>query len=234
MTRSQAKVAAIAHGEAKARQPSCRLCERPDLEAFATIEHQTYWRCEGCEALLLDESCLPTRAEELAYYGLHENDVNDPRYRAFVSRLGDPLLECLKARSEGLDYGCGPGPALAAILREHGHAVNLYDPFFHPDAAVLNRSYDFIICCEVAEHFHRPGDEFARLDTLLRPGGLLGLMTCFRTDDRLFANWHYRHDPTHVVFYREETLRTVAARFGWTCDIPRKDVVIMRKPGVAQ
>lgn len=233
MAGPQINIAVAAAAAAKAEAPSCRLCGCPELAVFATLEDRAYWSCEACEAVLLDEACLPTPPDEFAYYRLHENDVDDPRYRSFVSRLGGPLLQRLKPGCEGLDYGCGPGPALAAILGEHGHAVTLYDPFFHPDAAALKRTYDFIICCEVAEHFHRPGDEFARLDTLLRPGGLLGLMTCFRTDDRRFANWQYRHDPTHVVFYREETLRMVAARFGWSCEIPRKDVVIMGKPDVA-
>lgn len=213
--------------------PSCRVCGRPELTPFAFLEGFDYWRCDGCQAVLLDEACLPTRHDELMHYRQHENDASDSRYRAFVSRLGDPLLRRLKPGSEGLDYGCGPGPALAAILREHGHTVSLYDPFFHSEVAALERTYDFVFCCEVAEHFHRPGDEFARLDKLLRPGGWLGLMTCFRTDDRPFAEWHYRRDPTHVVFYQEETLRAVAKRFGWTCEIPRKDVAIMCKPGGA-
>lgn len=213
--------------------PPCRVCGRPELAPFAILEGRNYWHCGDCQAVLLDEACLPSRPDELTHYRLHENDVNDPRYRAFVSRLGEPLLRRLEPGREGLDYGCGPGPALAAILGEHGHSVSLYDPFFPSEVAALGRTYDFVICCEVAEHFHRPEDEFARLDRLLRPGGWLGLMTCFRTDDGLFANWHYRRDPTHVVFYREETLRTVARRFGWTCEVPRKDVAIMRKPGGA-
>ena len=183
--------------------------------------------------MLLDESALPDPADELAYYRLHENDVDDPRYRSFVSRLGDPLLARLDQGSEGLDYGCGPGPALASVLREHGHVVHLYDPYFWPEPAALERTYDFIVCSEVAEHFHRPGEEFARLDGLLRPGGWLGVMTCFRTEDRLFANWQYRQDPTHVIFYREATLRAIARRFGWHCEVPRKDVALMRKPALA-
>ena len=106
----------------------------------------------------------------------------------------------------------------------------MYDPFFHPDAVALDRSYNFITCREVVELFHRPGEEFSRPASLLGPGGFLGLMTCFRTDDRLFAYWRYRQDPTHVVFYREQTVRFIAARFGWTCEIPPKNVAIMRKP----
>ncbi len=115
------------------------------------------------------------------------------------------------------------------MLREAGHEVALYDPFFAPDAAVLERRYDFITCTEAAEHFHDPAGEFDRFDRMLRPGGWLALMTCFQTDDARFARWHYRRDPTHVVFYRAATFQCIARRFGWQCEVPCKDVVLMRK-----
>jgi hypothetical protein len=47
-----------------------------------------------------------------------------------------------------------------------------FDPFFAPDRASLRRTYDVIACSETAEHFDCPGDEFQRLDRLLRPGWL--------------------------------------------------------------
>jgi len=213
--------------------PSCRLCRKWDCVPFQLIGDLQYWRCPECEAVFLDQTHLLDRREELLHYRQHQNDVADPRHRKFVSRLGDPLLACLPPKSIGLDYGCGPGPALAAILSEHGHEVATYDPFFNSEAAALERTYDFIFCSEVIEHFHRPAEEFDRLDALLKPGGWLGVMTCFRTDDDRFKDWHYRRDPTHVVFYREETLRILAHRMGWSCEIPHKDVAIMRKPGDA-
>ncbi|MEK9660939.1 MAG: class I SAM-dependent methyltransferase, partial [Alphaproteobacteria bacterium] len=128
------------------------------------------------------------------------------------------------------DYGCGAAPALAAMLGEAGHRVALYDPLFRPDRAALARRYDFIACSETAEHFHDPAGEFARFDAMLRPGGWLAIMTCFQTDDARFAGWHYRRDPTHVVFYREATFRHLAVHHGWICEIPCKDVALMRKP----
>ena len=130
----------------------------------------------------------------------------------------------------GLDYGCGPGPALAAMLEEAGVAMVLFDPFFHPDSDALQRSYDVITLSEVAEHFSQPADEFDRLDRLLRPGGWLGVMTCFQTDDERFAAWHYRRDPTHVVFYRAKTFEVLAAYKGWNLEMPRKDVALLQKP----
>ena len=172
---------------------------------------------------------MPSRERELAVYQLHNNDVDDPSYRRFLSRLSIPLLAALPHAQQGLDYGCGPGPVLAMMLEEAGHHMTLYDPFFHDDQDALARRYDFITCTEAVEHFHQPSQEFQRLNRLLEPGGILAIMTCFQTDDARFANWHYRRDPTHVVFYREETFRFIASRFGWRCEIPCKDVVLLHK-----
>jgi 2-polyprenyl-3-methyl-5-hydroxy-6-metoxy-1,4-benzoquinol methylase len=172
---------------------------------------------------------LPDRDRELAHYRLHRNSPDDLGYRQFLERLVAPLLKRLPQASEGLDYGCGPGPVLAMMLREAGHEVALFDPFFQPDREVLTRTYDFITCTEVIEHFHRPAEEFRKLDALLKPGGWLALMTELQTDATQFTDWHYPRDPTHVVFYRETTLRHLAARHGWQCEFPGRNVALMRK-----
>ena len=208
---------------------TCPVCSSA-AAPFAVVDGRAYHRCDTCGARFLDPAQHPGRAAEHAHYLLHENDPDDPRYRRFLSKLADPLLARLAPCSTGLDYGCGPGPALAAMLREAGHAVSLYDPFFAPDPAALMARYDFVTCTETAEHFHRPAAEFARLRALLRPGGWLAVMTCFQTDDARFAGWHYRKDPTHVAFYREETFRYLGARWGWRVEIPAKDVALMQRP----
>jgi SAM-dependent methyltransferase len=210
--------------------PACPVCRAPSLPLLR-VDGRDYWRCPHCEARFLDPRQLPSAEVERAHYLLHENDPADLRYRRFLARLADPLLARLMPASSGLDYGCGPGPALAAMLEEEGHTVALYDPFFHPDEAALRRSYDFVTCSEVLEHFHRPALELDHLDSLLRPGGWLAVMTCFQTDDARFAAWHYRRDPTHVVFWRAATFEAVAALRGWQCLIPCKDVALLRKPG---
>jgi SAM-dependent methyltransferase len=115
------------------------------------------------------------------------------------------------------------------MLRERGFDVELFDPYFAPDRSVLSRTYDFIVCCEVIEHFHRPAEEFDRLGAILNPGGILGIMTCFQTDDSAFERWHYLRDPTHVVFYRERTLSFVAGQRGWSADFPARNVALIRK-----
>ena len=208
--------------------PACPLCGRQPAEPLATLEGRAYWRCGRCALRFLDPAQRPSPAAEAAVYRRHENDPDDPGYRRFLARLAEALLARLAPASRGLDYGCGPASAAAAMLGEAGHAVALYDPLFRPDAAVLTGSYDFVLLSEVAEHFHRPAEEFRRLAGLLRPGGLIAVMTCFQTDDARFAGWHYRRDPTHVCFWREETFRWLAAQRGWSCEVPRKDVAILR------
>ena len=183
-----------------------------------------------CLATLLAVEDLPGADTELQHYLNHENDLQDPQYRKFASKLVEPLASRLRDGARGLDYGCGSGPGAAAMLRERGFGGDLFDPFFAPDEAVLHRSYDFIVCCEVAEHFHHPAEEFDRLEKLLEHGGILAIMTCFQADDDRFAGWHYRRDPTHVAFYRAETLHRLAEQRGWSCEIPAKDVAIMRRP----
>lgn len=208
----------------------CPVCRASAPQPFLSADGRDYWRCETCAARFLDPAQFPSRDAEYADYLHHENHPDDPGYRRFLSRLAAPLLARLPAASRGLDYGCGPGPALAAMLREAGHEMALYDPCFPPNSGALAKVYDFVTCTETAEHFHHPAEEFTRLMALVRPGGWLAVMTSSQTDDARFRDWHYRKDPTHVVFYREETLRYLAAVSGWSCVVPAKDIALMQRP----
>lgn len=208
----------------------CPLCghARPRF-FYASPEGRSYWRCLHCEATYLEPTQLPTAEEEIDEYRKHHNNLGDPGYRRFLNRLAEPLNQCLPPAQQGLDYGCGPGPLLAQMLEEKGHRMALYDPFFYPDNRVLQVQYDFITCTEVVEHFHHPATDFARLDNLLKPGGCLAVMTCFQTDDAAFANWHYRRDPTHVFFYRENTFMCLAKKFNWSAQFPARNLALFWK-----
>lgn len=133
-------------------------------------------------------------------YDLHRNDPDDGDYRNFLARLVTPLMQRLHPGMEGLDYGYGPGPALAQMLTEAGMRMALYDPFYAPDTAVLNRTYDFVTCTETAEHFRRPGRGLETIGVLAasrrlagyrdavgdRPGTVLPLAIQKRPDPRQF------------------------------------------------
>lgn len=211
---------------------ACPLCATARARPFASVKGRIFWRCPACLLTFLQPDQRRTAAQERAEYALHENDPADSRYRAFLSRCTDPLLAHLESGAEGLDFGCGPGPTVSVMLAERGLTVRDYDPFFRPDRSALQRDYDFIVCTETAEHFHRPAREFALLDRLLRPGGRLALMTGLLTDDEAFAGWRYIQEASHVTFYRRETMDWIAARFGWAAEYPARDVILFEKRGV--
>jgi len=212
----------------------CPVCESSSARPFLSVRdgelRREYRRCGHCRATFLRPDQRPDRDAERREYDLHRNRIEDPGYRRFLARLTEPLRARLPEHASGLDFGCGPAPALAAMLEEHGFSVALWDPFYRPDREALRRRWGFITCTEVIEHLHSPAAVFRAFDRLLQPGGVLGLMTCFQTDDARFAGWHYRRDPTHVVFYREYTLRTLAESLGWKVEFPARDVALLHKP----
>jgi SAM-dependent methyltransferase len=210
---------------------SCPVCRSTATANFMTVRERKYHRCTACEATFLAPEQLPSPEVERTRYDQHNNDPDDPRYVTFLRRLADPVLERIETGSEGLDFGSGPAPVLADLLRAAGLRVSCFDPFFAPDQSLLtgSRRYNFITCCEVAEHLHHPAEEFERLVRLLRPGGILAVMTEFQTEDERFARWYYREDRTHVVFYRERTLRHLASRLDLEVEVPARNVTLLRK-----
>lgn len=208
----------------------CPLCGDGNVAHYFEDARRPYLLCGCCALVFVPPACYLDREAERAEYLKHENDEHDPGYRAFLSRLAGPLIERLPAGARGLDFGCGPGPALAAMLREQGFNVSLFDSFFVPDTAPLASDFDFITATEVVEHLHHPGEVLARLWRLLRPGGCLGLMTKLVLDRDAFARWHYKNDPTHVCFFSRETFEWWGEQRGTTPEFRGADVVLFRKP----
>ena len=208
---------------------TCIVCKSDLVENFKVIDSKMYWKCNYCLAKFLDKSHYLDPPLEKDRYLEHQNNINDEGYRDFLSRLANPLKEKLSTNERGLDFGCGHGPALVEMLKSDGFTMDLYDPFFFPNKDIFSRKYDFITCTETAEHFFDPYKEFNVLDELLVSGGWLGIMTCFLTDEELFENWHYRRDPTHVVFYAEKTFEMIASQREWNCEIKSKDIVLLQK-----
>lgn len=208
---------------------TCPLCHDHHCSLFFEDHWRSYWRCAQCHLTFVENQQLPSRDEEKEQYDLHDNRPDDPGYRRFLSQVTQPLNERLVAASSGLDFGCGPGPALAMMQREQGHRMALYDPLYFPDPCALDAQYDFVTSTEVLEHLHQPWRQWQQFSNLVKPGGWLAIMTRFLDDDAAFERWHYRRDPTHVCFWQAHTFEWLAHHQGWQlqhCDNP---VVLMRK-----
>jgi SAM-dependent methyltransferase len=209
----------------------CPLCGSAAVHPLPPVRAGRFLECSACGLVHRPAEERPSAAGERTHYATHRNDPGDERYRAFLDRLAAPLAARLRPGAEGLDYGCGPGPALAAMLEERGFRMRLFDPFFAPDAGALELTYDFVTCTETVEHFHRPAGEFARLDGLLRPGGILAVMTEPVPEDRPLGEWRYARDPTHVCLYRPRTMEWIARWCGWRLESPGRGVYLFGKGG---
>jgi hypothetical protein len=209
---------------------TCSLCCSANVVPYAEAHARRYFRCLVCGLVFMDPAQRLSAAAEMAHYETHENDPLDSGYRSFLRRLSVPLAAHLSRGAEGLDYGSGPGPTLSLMLQEQGYRMQVFDPFFSPDASVLERVYDFITATEVVEHFFSARAEFDRMDRMLRPGGWLGIMTEVLHEGRSFSTWRYVRDPTHVSFFSPATLQWIARHYGWTIEQPQPNIFLFQKP----
>ncbi|KJY84395.1 2-polyprenyl-3-methyl-5-hydroxy-6-metoxy-1,4-benzoquinol methylase [Vibrio galatheae] len=208
---------------------SCPLCQSLETQHYHQDKRREYLQCQQCELVFVNPEQRLDAKSEKAHYDLHENDPSDQGYRRFLSRVADPILARIEPNSHGLDFGCGPGPTLSLMLEEQGHTMSLYDIYYHPEASVLERSYDFLTATEVIEHLYEPNTVWQQWLNLVKPGGWIGLMTKLVIDAEAFASWHYKNDHTHVVFFSRNTFRYLAERDQLKLEFIGNDVILLRK-----
>tara|TARA_B100000446_G_scaffold32523_1_gene27937 strand:- start:19494 stop:20039 length:546 start_codon:yes stop_codon:yes gene_type:complete len=168
--------------------------------------------------------------DEKAEYDKHQNSFDDEGYRGFLARMAEPIIATLPAGSEGLEFGCGPGPVLAKMLEQSGYEMTLYDKFYADNQDALLQTYDFITATEVVEHLRQPNEVLAQLWSLLKPGGTLGIMTKQVTTQEAFSAWHYKNDQTHIVFFHSKTFQWLSEKWGASLSSHGADVVLLKKP----
>ena len=202
------KAGLVCYSAAMENTQTCPLCASTG-ELIGNFARRTYYRCGNCKSIFLAIQDRLSPEREKHRYELHNNDVEDPRYQRFVSPLVDIICSRHEKAESGLDFGAGPGPVIAKMLRERSYTIELYDPFFHPDEMLLKKTYDYIICCEVIEHFYNPAESFALMKSLMKPNGKLYCRTVLLDDNIHFPTWHYKNDETHTFFYHRETLQWI-------------------------
>ena len=196
----------------------CPLCKNSTTNIFfkKRLWDLKYMSCENCSFVFMEPSKRLDFSKEKADYDLHQNDPCDEGYRNFLSKLVKELLPFLSPRERyknALDFGCGPGPTLNLLFEEIGISTEIYDPIYFDHQKNLNKKYDLVSCSEVVEHFYDPAQGFASLVRLLRPGGILGIMTDLFQKDRDFERWHYIRERTHVSFYSKECFLWIAKEY---------------------
>ncbi len=207
----------------------CPLCLKDGpFKAIKGADKRSFWLCPSCYLIFADPAGHLSPEQEKAFYGTHQNTIENAGYVAFLQRVLTPALPFLKPNMRVLDYGCGPGPVLSALVRQQGFECDNYDPFFMPEQP--RPPYDMVFASECFEHFHRPQHEINRLVSLLSPAGYLAIMTEQWQTEAAFASWHYSKDPTHVVFFHQRSVDYICAHFGFNlCWQDGRRVVILQR-----
>lgn len=194
---------------------ACTLCGSGVLVHRSRIGRLAldYHVCPDCGFIALAPKGRLSRTDERARYGEHRNSNDDPGYLRFLQEFIDVAASpWISPEARILDFGSGPDPVLAGLLRQEGYDCDIHDPIFARTRLWKRKYYDAILLHEVAEHFRDPATSFRVLTSRIKQGGILAIRTRFLPDPARgtwkadFDSWWYRMDRTHVAFYRPESL----------------------------
>ncbi len=203
----------------------CTLCNSP-LQDKIDIH---YYKCKKCLAISKDKKYYLSQEEEKNRYKKHDNNVNDVKYQNFTSPITNFILKNYNKENKGLDFGCGSGPVISKMLKDNGYNIKQYDPIFYSAKEVLNFKYDYIVSCEVFEHFHESKKEIENLLNLLKKNGRLLIMTLLYNKEIDFKNWTYRRDPTHVFIFQKETFEYLAKTMNLKIEFLDNRFIVLKK-----
>ncbi len=210
-------------------------------------------RCTHCQLQFANPQ--PSDAELAAIYGPNYVLVeNDPVGEAMVLQskraTADHYLDLLaeagvSSKSRLLEIGCGGGNFLRqASLRGFDVTGVEYSEFacarartalegrgrvLHGEISVLaaeSEAYDVCVLCDVIEHVRNPGVFLREIQRLLRPGGVILVVT------PSLASWSHRFlrsrwmefKEEHLLYYAPDTIRRQLTQAGFDQVTLRKGV----------
>ncbi|MFU8793237.1 MAG: class I SAM-dependent methyltransferase [Acholeplasmataceae bacterium] len=197
---------------------TCIICGSQTISYQHPKFDMHFHECLTCEAIFKDAKDHITPTDEKNVYDLHENSIENRGYVNYLTNFIESAVipHVTHKPIIALDYGSGPVPVLAQILKETFNIpTDIYDPFYAKTPIKDDQTYDLITSTEVIEHVKDPIKIFKQFKKHLKPEGLLAIMTLFHPKDRpSFFNWFYIRDHTHIVFYTPKTLDILAASVG--------------------
>ena len=231
---------------------SRRLYGRPESSASATIEarittdtYDNYGQIVECRrcGLVFRSPRPPETVVVGAYADLRDDDyLIEENSRAINAHLSMHFIQRFKKAGRLLDVGCFTGHLLnaarlsfdpegvepsrwaAGVARER-MKLSVTEGTLS-DVAAPAASYDVITMVDVIEHFSDPAAALRKARALLKPDGLLYLVTpnIRSLSARLLGRWWWGLRSAHLVYFSPETLTRMLNACGF-------EVVEMRSYG---
>ena len=190
----------------------CKICQESTETFYDDYMQCETYHCKACEFIFKGEEAIISLQKELKVYEQHNNTEENLGYVAmFQDFIDKTFAPYQKSINTILDFGSGPNPVLANMLKKEGFDVEHYDKFFAPKKVYENKKYDLITSTEVIEHISDIHEVFQLFSEHLNPNGYLAIMTQFHTNEKeAYLKWWYRRDPTHISFFRPQTFTKLA------------------------
>ncbi len=192
----------------------CKICQSSTSIIEDSKNELCYYRCSSCGFVFLDDKHRVDKNREKKQYDQHNNSLENEGYVEMFEEFIDlSISPYIKNIQTALDFGSGPSPVFAELLKRRGLEVDIYDLFYAPQKVYENKSYDLIISTEVFEHLSQPLEVLELLSQHLNHQGYMVLMTKFPPkEDKAFLNWWYRRDPTHISFFSPKSFEVMAEK----------------------
>ncbi len=189
----------------------CLICGNHTFPLFDDSLSLEFHVCKHCGYTVKDAKHHLDHQAEKQQYDRHENTSDNQGYVRMFERFLTHAVLPYKQAGDALEFGSGPGPVLYEMLKARGFNARHFDPYYHPDQSHQYQTYDLITTTEVFEHLSQPVHTFKTLIGLLKPGGILAIMTSFRPEkDDAFLSWWYRRDVTHIGFFTLKSFEILA------------------------
>lgn len=193
----------------------CRLCGSLHCRKMENKKNGLlFYHCLDCAYRFKAPSLLPEQQKERERYLEHNNSPTQKGYIDFLTYFLQTAVFPFCGKGQGrsaLDWGCGPSPVLADIMKSQRWEISYFDPFFQIDQKVFNQQYFLITATEVLEHLHYPLQSIKKVLSCLQPGGFFCIMTSFYPlSQGEFVNWWYTRDPSHCGFFSPPALEFLA------------------------
>jgi len=221
----------------------CPMCSRPALTGWRRVRGMSLSRCPGCGFAWFPRSLYRGRPIEAQYV---EDETSPAEYyrtvepfdrETFAIRMR--LIASMTGRPAGrvLDIGCNVGTFLSAAARAGWRAVGVepnrraaalaeqrgfevHRGLFDESLAAGLGEFDAVHAGDVIEHMFAPVEFLARVREVLRPGGLLVIVTP-DIDSALGRLLQIKPDE-HLVYFTTESLGRAAHLAGF------RDAVVER------